>query len=102
MLKFIGGVLKTQIVHSKTDQLWQGNEVLLARPNNCTCPVALPERYMRCTGMLLNNQQSLFRPIQSTKKGEHLRDARMISCSSYSSSSSSSGSGSSSSSSIVT
>ena len=72
-------MLKIQIVRSKTDQLRQGNEVLLARTNNCTCPVAMLERYMQRTGMSLDDQRSLFRPIQSTKKGEHLRDAGKIS-----------------------
>ena len=72
-------MLKIQIVRSKTDQLRQGNEVLVARTNNSTCPVAMLERYMQCTSMYLDDQRPLFRPIQSTKKGESLRDAGRIS-----------------------
>ena len=67
------------IVCSSTDQLWQGDEVLVARTNNSTCPAAMLEHYMRCTGMSPEDHWSLFRPIQSTKKGECLWDTSRIS-----------------------
>ena len=73
-------MLKIQIVRSKTDQLRQGNEVLVARTNNSTCPVAMLERYMQCTSMALDDQQPLFRPIQSTKKGESLQGSVTAAC----------------------
>ena len=68
-----------RIVRSKTDQLRHGDEVLVARTNNRTCPVAMLERYMHCTSMSQVDQRYLFRPIQSTRKGECLRDAGRIS-----------------------
>ena len=72
-------MLKIHIVRSKTDQLRQGNEVLVARTNTNTCPVAMLERYMQRTTMSLDDVWPLFRPIQSSKKGESLRDAGKIS-----------------------
>ena len=69
-------MFKIHIVRSKTDQLRQGDEVLVARTNNNTCPVEMLERH---TGMSPEDQWSLFRLIQSTKKGECLRDAGKIS-----------------------
>ena len=68
-----------RIVHSKTDQLRHGDEVLVARINNRTCPVAMLERYMHRRSMSQDVQRYLFRPIQSTRKGECLRDAGRIS-----------------------
>ena len=62
----------SRVMRFKTEQLQQGNEVLVARTNSSTCPVAMLERYMRCTGMSPNDQQPLFRPILCTKKGESL------------------------------
>ena len=76
---FSEGMLKIHIVRSKTDQLRQGNEVLVARTNTNTCPVAMLERYMQRTTMSLDDVRPLFRPIQSSKKGESLRDAGKIS-----------------------
>ena len=50
----------------------------MARTNNSTCPVAMLERYMQSTSMAPRDQ-FLFRPIQSTRKGEFLRDTGKIS-----------------------
>ena len=72
-------MLKIHIVRSKTDQLQQGDEVLVARTNNNTCPVEMLERYMRRTGLSPEDQWSLIRPIQNTKKGECLQDTGKIS-----------------------
>ena len=77
--QFSQEMLKIRIVRSKTDQLQQGNEVLVAKTNSSTCPEAMLERYMRCTGMSPDDQRPLFRPIQCTKKGESLRDTGRIS-----------------------
>ena len=37
------GVMKVHITSSNTDQLRQGDEVLLARTRSLTCPVAMLE-----------------------------------------------------------
>ena len=71
-------MLKIWIVYSETDQLCQGDEVLVARTNSHTCPVAMFERYMQWTCMPPDDQHFLFRPIQSTKKAECLRDSGRI------------------------
>ena len=44
-------MLKVNIVKSKNDQLHHGSELLIARTNSSTCPVAMLERYMARTGM---------------------------------------------------
>ena len=59
-------MLEIQIVCSKTDWLQQGNMVLLARTNSRTYPVAMLECYMQRTGISLDDQRFLFRPILST------------------------------------
>ena len=78
-LSFTQEILTIHLVQSKTDQLWQGSEVVVARTNNSTCPVAMLERYMQFTSMAPHDQRFLFRPIQSTRKGEFLRDTGKIS-----------------------
>jgi len=62
-----------------TDQLRQGDELVITRTENCTCPVTMLERYMNKTGMNQDDQKYLFRPIQRTKNGEVLRQSRKIS-----------------------
>ena len=43
-------IVRIRIEHSKTDQLRQGDEVLIARIRSFTCPVALLESYMNVLG----------------------------------------------------
>ena len=68
-----------KISHSKNDQLRRGDEVIIARSDRATCPVAYLESYLRRTGTSLQEQRFVFRPICNSKKGEHLRDAGNIS-----------------------
>ena len=56
-----------QIVRSKTDQLRQGDSVVVARTGTSTCPVAMLEQYFARTGMSVNDERFLFRPLQHTK-----------------------------------
>ena len=72
-------MMKIKILHSKTDQWRQGDEVLVARTTNPTCPVAMLEKYMRRTAMTWEDQRFLFRPIQASKKGQTLRASGRIS-----------------------
>ena len=74
-------MIKVRIVTSKTDQLRQGDELLVARTRSRTCPVAMLERYMAMTGISWSDQAFFFRPIQKTKNGESLRASGKISCS---------------------
>ena len=72
-------MMTIKIRHSKTDQWRQGDEILIARTANKTCPVAMLERYMRVTNMSLEDEHFLFRPIQATKSGQTLRKSGKIS-----------------------
>ena len=45
---------------SKTDHFRKGDEVVIARMGNSTCPRAMPEAYMRLTGMRAGEQQLSF------------------------------------------
>ena len=72
-------MMKIKIIQSKTDQLRQGDELVIARTGNPTCPVAMLEIYMNRTGMSWEEQRYLFRPIQRTKNGESLRQSGKIS-----------------------
>ena len=72
-------MMKIKILQSKIDQLRQGDELVIARTANCTCPVAMLERYMSRTSMSQDDQRYLFRPIQRTKNGEGLRQSGKIS-----------------------
>ena len=64
---------------SKTDQLRKGDELMIARTRNATCPVAMLELYMRQTHTAWDDQQFLFRPICKSSKGERLRESGCIS-----------------------
>ena len=70
-----GDTMRIHIEHSKTDQLQQGDEVLVSRTMSKTCPVAMLESYMERTGMAWSDCRFLFRPIQKTKRGEVLRES---------------------------
>lgn len=73
------GMMSIHIVQSKTDQLRKGDEIVVARTKSATCPVAMLEYYLKRTGMSLDDQRFLFRPIQRTSKGETLRSTGCIS-----------------------
>ena len=78
-IKIEVNMMKIHIVCSKTDQLRQGDEVVVARTHSATCPVAMLENYMVRTGMAWDDQRFLFRPIQKSKKGETVRELGCIS-----------------------
>ena len=67
------------IPHSKTDQLCIGDELVIARTQNWTCPVTMLESYLLETGTLLSDQRRLLRPICKSKKSEKLRESGSIS-----------------------
>ena len=77
--KIQNDMLRIRIEHSKTDQLSQGDDVLMARTKSTVCPVSLLECYMRRAGVSLEDHRFLFRPIQKTKRGEALRESSQIS-----------------------
>ena len=63
-----------KIPKSKTDQLRQGNEVLVARTGSDTYPVAMLEQYLKRGHIDFSSQLFLFRPIIGSKV-EKLRNA---------------------------
>lgn len=73
------GMLIIHLPHSKMDQLWKGDEVVIAETGNITCPVAMLETYMLRTGTAWNEKSLLFRPICKTRKMEKLRELGSIS-----------------------
>ena len=56
--------LTIQIPHSKTDQLRQGSELVIARTFSDTCPVAMLECYIQRGNIQINSDKKLFRPIR--------------------------------------
>ena len=71
--------MRIQIVCSKTDQLRQGDELVVARTHSSTCPVGMLELYLSRTSMGQSDKHFLFQPIQHTKKGDNLRNSGRIS-----------------------
>ena len=67
------------IPRSKTDQLRKGDELIIARTRNPTCPVAMLESYLTRTKTQLSDQRFLFRPICKTAKEESLRKSGSVS-----------------------
>ena len=63
-----------KIIHSKTDQLRHGDEVVIARTRGDTCPVAMLETYICRAKISLSSENMLIRGIVSGKE-EKLRDA---------------------------
>ena len=51
--------LVLSILKSKTDQLWQGDELLIARTGNSTCPVVMFETYLARTDTHLSDHRFL-------------------------------------------
>ena len=63
------------IPRSKTDQLRNGAEVVIAKTGSQLCPVRSLEKYMLQAGIAPSDSQAIFRPIARTKLGEKLRNS---------------------------
>ena len=72
-------MMSIQIVCNKTDQLCQGDRLIVARTRTPSCLVAMLEQYCARTGMSLKDERFMFWPIQHTKNGEVLRGVGKIS-----------------------
>lgn len=57
-----------QIPRSKTDQLQKGNEVVVARLSEGTCPVRMLERYIKVTKIRIDSELFSFCQITQVKK----------------------------------
>ena len=60
-------VLKLKIVHSKTDQYRQGNDVLISKDNTLACPVSIFRHYVSLSKSVLSSDIYIFRPIYRHK-----------------------------------
>jgi len=78
-ISFRHDAMVIKLLHSKTDQLRKGDEVIIARSGKETCPVTYLEKYLWRTGTSLQEQRFLFRPIGRTKNGERLQELGSIS-----------------------
>lgn len=65
------------IPRSKTDQLRQGSEVVIARTGSDTCPVAMLEEYISRGNIDLTSQLYLFHPIVGSKP-DRLQEAGQL------------------------
>ena len=75
-VQFFPDHLKLRIRQSKTDQLHQGDQVLIA---SMSSPVDMLQRYVRMVQLDTSSPKWLFRGITKTKKGERLREDGSIS-----------------------
>lgn len=76
--------IKEQIIvlipRSKTDQLHQGDEVIIAREKSVTCLIKMLEQYLAMAKIPLDSQSFLFQPIVAGQT-PRLCDTRKLSCS---------------------
>ena len=63
-------MVRILLPRSKTDQLRQGQEVLIARTNTATCPVAMLEHYMAAAEITPGNELFLFRVYTRQQAGK--------------------------------
>ena len=77
-IKVSADMMAVTIRHSKTDQLRQGDEVLIARTSSRTCPVTMLECHMELAGIAPSSDSFLFRAIVRTKEGEKLRQSGQL------------------------
>ena len=77
-IKIGPNMMTVTIRSSKTDQLRQGNELVIARTSTRMCPVAMLERYMGLAGIDPSSELFLFRAITRTKEGEKLRPSGQL------------------------
>jgi len=67
--------MSISIPRSKTDQLHNGKEVVIARVGSQLCPVRALEKYLSQANIAPSDNRVIFRPIVKTKLGEKLRDS---------------------------
>ena len=70
--------MRIKVRQSKTDQYRDGNEVLIGRTGNETCPVAMLERYMAMANLTPAEENWLFRPLTATKQGHRLKQVGQL------------------------
>lgn len=71
-MQFCAGYMVIKVLSSKTDQLRQGDEVVVVRSGSATCPVVCLEQYCKLAGIDSGSTERLFRAISHTRNGESL------------------------------
>ena len=71
-IHFTQDYVKLIIPKSKTDQYRQGNEVLIAKTGNNTCPYAMLLKYIESCSVNIHTNHYLFKPMYGTKSGAKL------------------------------
>ena len=59
--------LKIHINHSKTDQYRYGNEILISKGSTIACPLSAYKRYVELSGLDINSDHYVFKPIFRSK-----------------------------------
>ena len=78
-VQFRAGYMVIKVLSSKTDQLRQGDEVVVVRSGSATCPVVCLEQYCKLAGIDSGSTERLFRAISHTRNGEKLRNSGSLS-----------------------
>ena len=78
-VQFWAGYMVMEVLSSKTDQLRQGDEVVVVRSGSATCPVVCLKRYCKLAGIDSASTERLFRAISHTRNGEKLRNSGALS-----------------------
>ena len=74
-VQFRAGYMVIKVLSSKTDQLRQGDEVVVVRSGSATCPVVCLEQYCKLAGIDSASTERLFWAISHTRNGEKLRNS---------------------------
>lgn len=80
-IEFLPNYIKIRIVSSKSDQLSKGNNVIVARTGNATCPVIALQKYIALAGITNTSDEFMFRKVDFCKRDNsyHLRQGGHIS-----------------------
>ena len=71
-IRFYEGFIIIKVDKSKTDQLRQGDEVVIAQPGGNVCPVFLLREYLKKLDISPDFSEFIFRPLVKTKSSYKL------------------------------
>ena len=66
-IRFYEGFMIIEVVKRKTDQLRQGDEVVIAQSEGNVCPVFLLKEYLKKLDISPDSSEFIFRPLVKTK-----------------------------------
>ena len=71
-IRFYEGFMIIKVDKSKTDQLRQGDEVVIAQSEGNVCPVFLLKEYLKKLDISPDSSEFIFRPLVKTKSSHKL------------------------------